>query len=690
MNDKIKCPIVNCNSTFSRQFNLNRHFERFHNNDDLVEKCFLCGQVFQNIELLNRHYQSFHRPSKKFYEKESAFRKNVITYRFNFSENEFNFSLAQKNIIPDLRQTISYEAALKTIIKVSLIYICEMSMIDHAGEKITTTLIPFRSPGFLAHGNSNAAIGKNIRQAFTFQNNSMEEFCNSGSNWTFDRAVVFDIEITALRPALIGGSIDSELTKPENCHDGYYCLENVNKVNLISIRNKKFLYNPNNRDQKCFLYCLHHYLVKEKNLKSDFKKFEKTLDLSGISFPISIPHIKKFMKKNSHLNLKINILLRHTNGHIYPYEYGIGEGSHFINLLILHRKDGNNHFLLILNINKFLRRVYKQYSYEKKFFCENCLNYFSRETTLNTHKKICCLNKPRMELTPDTPILKFSNQKNQHPLEYIGFLDFECILPDQRAICKECSHLRCKCDRSYTHVTTNQLPITYSLLILDLNSKIVHEKTYSGNNAADHLIEHLLQEESDWIKPLFNNYKENKMKCHEEKSFKENTHCYLCKQAFSDDVVKCRDHCHFTGQYLGAACNTCNVNRKKSRRLKIFMHNGSRFDFHFIVKALNNKEGIKNLHVLPYNTENFRTISFNSFLFVDSMSFLQSSLAKLSEDLSKTNNPYVILKQSDLIKCGKTFDRIGFNLLLGKSYFPYEYWLVILNLNSQTKIKSLF
>jgi len=678
MDNKLKCPVVNCNSTFSRQYNLNRHFERFHNNNDLVEKCLLCGQICENIELLSEHFRVFHKTSKHFYKKESAFRKNLIVYRFDFSKDEYNFSLAQKKIVKNLLQTISLEAATKTLIKVNLVYICEMSMIDHAGEKITSTLIPFRSPAFLSHASNNTEISKNIRTAFTIQNNLMEEFCKSGSNWTFDRAMAFDIEISALRPLLAGNSSEYDSSDEENTKDDYICLENVNKVNITSIKNKKFLYNPNNRDEKCFLYCLHYFLVQNKSLKKNFRQFLSTLNLEGIQFPISIPHIKKFMKKNPQLNVKINILLRHTNGHVYPYEYGIGEGDMFINLLLIHRKNGNNHFLLILSVNKFLRKVYKNCGYQVKYFCENCFNYFTVEKKLEEHKKICCLNKARMELTPGDPLMKFSNAKNQHPLEYIGFLDFECILPKNSEICRECSHLRCKCDRSYTHITTNQLPITYSLLILDMNSRIIHEKTYSGKNAADHLIHHLLQEEEDWIKALFNTFKELDLKPSEVENFENTIYCYLCKTEFLSNVVKCRDHCHFTGRYLGAACNKCNLDRRKSRKLKIFMHNGSKFDFHFIIKALNDKPNVRNLYVLPFNSENFRTISFNSFMFLDSMSFLQASLAKLAEDLKSTNNPYFILKQTDLVKSENKFDRKKFNMLLKKSHFPYEYWLVSL------------
>ena len=68
--------------------------------------------------------------------------------------------------------------------------------------------------------------------------------------------------------------------------------------------------------------------------------------------------------------------------------------------------------------------------------------------------------------------------------------------------------------------------------------------------------------------------------------FQNQTECYLCSLKFSDDVIKVRDHSHFNGKYLGAACQSCNLRRRKMRKIPIFMHNGSRFDLHFIVKAL--------------------------------------------------------------------------------------------------------
>ena len=38
--------------------------------------------------------------------------------------------------------------------------------------------------------------------------------------------------------------------------------------------------------------------------------------------------------------------------------------------------------------------------------------------------------------------------------------------------------------------------------------------------------------------------------------------CHICKKELLTDKV--RDHCHFTGQYRGAAHNSCNLQCKKT------------------------------------------------------------------------------------------------------------------------------
>ena len=65
--------------------------------------------------------------------------------------------------------------------------------------------------------------------------------------------------------------------------------------------------------------------------------------------------------------------------------------------------------------------------------------------------------------------------------------------------------------------------------------------------------------------------------------------CYICKKEFDINKKnhhKVRDHCHYTGEYRGAAHNICNLRYKIPKEISIVFHNGSTYDYHFISKEL--------------------------------------------------------------------------------------------------------
>ena len=51
---------------------------------------------------------------------------------------------------------------------------------------------------------------------------------------------------------------------------------------------------------------------------------------------------------------------------------------------------------------------------------------------------------------------------------------------------------------------------------------------------------------------------------------------------------KVRDHCHCTGKYRGAAHSICNLNFNIPNKIPVVFHNGSNYDYHFIIKELAN------------------------------------------------------------------------------------------------------
>ena len=214
----------------------------------------------------------------------------------------------------------------------------------------------------------------------------------------------------------------------------------------------------------------------------------------------------------------------------------------------------------------------------------------------------------------------------------------------------------------------------------------------------------------------------------EKKDYDDQKVCYICKKEFDNNdndkkQQKVRDHCHYTGKYRGAAHNICNLRYKIPQEIPVVFHNGSTYDYHFIIKELV-KEYKGNFECLGDNTEKYIIFSVpikkkieNKDLeitykikFIDSYRFMSPSLSKLVDNLSegihynkcvncKSNLDYVRITKNEklLLKCfncdiyyKKKFnkdlikkfkntysfcnnDLNKFILLLRKGVYPYEY-----------------
>ena len=71
---------------------------------------------------------------------------------------------------------------------------------------------------------------------------------------------------------------------------------------------------------------------------------------------------------------------------------------------------------------------------------------------------------------------------------------------------------------------------------------------------------------------------------------------------------KVRDHCHYTGKFRGAAHSICNLCYKVPKNIPVVFHNGSIYDYHFIIEQLA-KESEGQFECLGENTEKY--ISFS-------------------------------------------------------------------------------
>ena len=127
------------------------------------------------------------------------------------------------------------------------------------------------------------------------------------------------------------------------------------------------------------------------------------------------------------------------------------------------------------------------------------------------------------------------------------------------------------------------------------------------------------------------------------------------KLSKSTNYQKVRDHCHYRGRYRGAAHSICNLEFKWPNEISVLTHNGSNYDYHFIIKELANTFERK-FECLGKSTEEYKTFSvsiekeitktdevgnesvvtiFCKITFINSARFMESSLSNLVDNLAK-------------------------------------------------------
>ena len=99
----------------------------------------------------------------------------------------------------------------------------------------------------------------------------------------------------------------------------------------------------------------------------------------------------------------------------------------------------------------------------------------------------------------------------------------------------------------------------------------------------------------------------------EEKKHNRQNVYHICKKRFSTDdndkkYHKVKDHCHYAGKYRGAAHDICNLRYKIPKEIPVVFHNGSTYDYHFIIRELT-EEFKGEFECLGENTEKHITFS---------------------------------------------------------------------------------
>ena len=477
----------------------------------------------------------------------------------------------------------------------------------------------------------------------------------NGSGWYFKEVIHLEIHTVNFRP--MKGS--SYIPLPDWI---------MRKKAIVSIRNK---------DSKCFLWSVLRYLhPREKNdcRLTDLKQYEHELNIpKGFTFPVKIRDITKFETLNPDLP-GINVFSVTHDKKFYPLRMALRDPQKSIDLF-LYEENGKCHYSLIKNFSRLFRSQITYRTNEPIHICKRCFTHFTKEELLQKHILYCSNNETVSVKMPKTgSILHFKNHNKQIPIPFVAYADFECFTKPMNTCCPNPKD-------SYNYNYQKHEPSGFCIFIKGVVDKRIKPITYTKKEEDENIPKIFVEKLTEATQSIYNDfYRRPKpliLTKDEQKSFDKAMICHICNKDLFEDKV--RDHCHFTGQYRGAAHNSCNLKCRKPLVLPVIFHNLQGYDAHLFIKQLATLPG--ELNCIPSTEEKYISFSkkikvdeyrskkndemvslYFEIRFIDSFKFLQTSLANLVSNL----------QPDDFYNTKREFKK-NVDLLTRKGVYPYDY-----------------
>ena len=250
-------------------------------------------------------------------------------------------------------------------IKFKMVLICLMERIsvktDRGVEEVEQSKSYFSSKTYRNLVSTNPE--KIVKKCFSKILNDLEEYNSKGSGWYFKEVLKLEVNTFEFNPTK--GS--SYISLPD------------------WISNKKAIVNIQNKDDKCFLWCILRYLHPRKDNDSrltDLKKYEFSLNTKGINFPMKLKDISKFEKLNPSLP-GINVF-SYENMTIYPLRMADRDCLNTIDLFLI-EEDGNSHYTLIKDFIRLIKSQKTKSKDGKIFICKKCFTHYTKPELLEKH-----------------------------------------------------------------------------------------------------------------------------------------------------------------------------------------------------------------------------------------------------------------------------------------------------------------
>ena len=255
--------------------------------------------------------------------------------------------------------------------------------------------------------------------------------------------------------------------------------------------NKKAIINIQNKDNKCFLWCVLRALNPKVNhperVDKELKLNENTLNMDGIEYPVSLKDIDKFENQNP--TISITVFSYNENNKVFPLrvtEYVYTREVDIVLMLI--EKNGVKHYTWVKNISRLFSSQVSNHK-EKHYFCLRCLNPFWAPKSLEKHLEYCSNHeavKIEMSEKGKNDILKFKNYCNSEKVPFIIYADTESLI-------KPIESCEPNPQSSYTKKYQKHEPISFSYYIKCFDDNVFKPvlRSYTGEDAMQKFVEWL-------------------------------------------------------------------------------------------------------------------------------------------------------------------------------------------------------
>ena len=519
--------------------------------------------------------------------------------------------------------------------------------------------VDIQDKSFFSSGKLTNLRSTNAKELITKAINRIMEnissYQRSGSGWYFKEIIKLLIKTVKYDP--LGGS--SYIPLPDWI---------MRKKAIVSIRNK---------DDKCFLWSILRYLhpreINDSRL-TDLKQYEHEIKIpKGFVFPVKIKDIAKFENANPNLP-GINVFSINSNKKFYTLRLALKDPQNSIDLF-LYEEDGKCHYSLIKNFSRLLRSQITKRTDEPIHICKRCLNGFTKERLLQRHIFYCKKNGAVFIVMPKPgkTLFKFRNHSNKFLNPFVVYADFECFT-------KPITTPKFNPEEPYNYNYQKHTPSGFCFYIKGISGKRMKPIVYTIKEEGEDIAKIFVEKIAEATRVIYNDfYRRPKpliISQDEKILFEEAKICHICETELLKDKV--RDHCHFTGQYRGAAHNKCNLNCRKPRVLPVIFHNLQGYDAHLFIKQLGSLQG--ELSCIPSTEEKYISFSkkikvgeyrskkgemvpiYFEIRFIDSYKFQQTSLEKLVK-----NQEF-----KDLVNLKREFKQHS-ELFKRKGVYPYDY-----------------